>query len=331
MIITRIPLRISIGGGGTDLPSYYGQFQGHLISAAINKYIYVFINRSSTSNKTKLYYDKVEIIDHENIDDIKHEIIRESFRLYDVKEPLEIGSMSDIEPGTGMGSSSSFTVGLMAGLSAIYRSRQDTETFASDACCVEIDMVGKKIGKQDQYIAAYGGIQEMDIGEDGGVYIRPLKLRHDFISELEHRILLFYINNKRQINSVLYQQSDDIASGNKTVISQMHKIKILGYEIQDALLEENIDKFGTLMNEHWEVKRGVSNAMSSREIDANYELAMKSGALGGKLIGGGGAGFLMLLCKDGHRKQLIRQMEQAGLRFMDFRFDFDGVKVMMNA
>jgi len=328
MITIRTPFRISMGGGGTDIPSYYEQYGGHIITAAINKYMYVSINESKTCNKIKLYYDKVEIV--YDLNDIQHDIIRESLKLFDIKKPLEIASMADIEAGTGMGSSSSFTVALLAGLNILARKNISVHQLAEGACHVEINGAGKKIGKQDQYIAAYGGIQEMDIVKNGMVTMESLPLKKDFISELEYRIVLFYTAIRRPAGLILDKQSDDMRKDHGLAIKTMSRIKELGYEVKEALLSEDIDTLGRIFDTHWNEKKKVSKKMSGDNIDSWYNLGLTSGAIGGKVVGAGGGGFIMFVCKEGKKKDLIRTMELAGLRYMDFRFDFDGVKVIQN-
>lgn len=330
MITIRTSFRISLGGGGTDLPSYYEQYEGHVITAAINKYMYLSINESATSDKLKLYYSTVEILNASDISLIQHNIIRESLLYFNINKPLEIASMADIEAGTGMGSSSSFTVALIAGLNLLDRRVETLQSLAEDACHIEINRVGKKIGKQDQYIAAFGGIQEMHIFKNGRVEIKPLNLKKDFISELERRIVVFYTDKRRESSVVLDSQSDSIKANDKKIIDSMHKIKEKSYLIRDSLINEDIDMLGFLFNEHWIEKKKISGAMTSDNINNWYSLGIKSGALGGKLIGAGGGGFILFVCKDGKRKELIRAMQDEGLRFMDFRFDFDGVKIMAN-
>jgi D-glycero-alpha-D-manno-heptose-7-phosphate kinase len=328
MITIRTPFRICLGGGGTDLPSYYESYEGYLISAAINKYLYVSINEPSTSDKLKLYYSKVEIIEASDIEDIEHDIIRESLKFFGLKRPLEIASMADIEAGTGMGSSSSFTVALMAGLNLLNHKVISKSCLAEEACHIEIVKVGKKIGKQDQYISAYGGIQEMKIGKKGKVDIEPVILKPEFISELEYRMLLFYTGIKRPAALILDGQSDAIKAKHKSIVSSMHRIKELGTLVKIALINEDIDELGFIFDEHWQEKKSISREMSSNTVNEWYDLALISGAIGGKLIGAGGGGFLLLVCQENRRKELIRTMESAGLRFVDFRFDFEGVKIM---
>lgn len=330
MITIRAPLRISLGGGGTDLPAYYEKHEGFVISAAINKYIYVHVNESSTCDKLKLYYDRVEILPAGRLNDIQHDIIRESLKDFNITRPLEIASMADVEAGTGMGSSSSFTVALINALYLLRHEVASRHCIAEHACHIEIDQVGKKIGKQDQYIASYGGIQQLEIFKNGRTEVNPVPLSTEFISELERRFILFYTNIRRPAGLILDSQTDNIRKKDSQVSDRMHRIKEMGHEIKFALQSENIDDIGYIFHEHWQEKRQISPDMSSSGIDSWYEWGLKHGAIGGKVVGAGGGGFILFVAKEDKRKELIHTMANAGMRFMDFRFDFDGVKIMTN-
>ena len=323
MIITRTPFRLPLGGGGTDLPNYYRQFGGQLITASINRYMYVNINEPVTSDKIKLYYAYTEIVG--DVSEIQHNIIRESLKLHHINRPIEIGSMADIEAGTGMGSSSAFTVGLLAGLNTLQRKFPSPIEIADEACRVEIDLVGKPIGKQDQYATALGGINEMIIDKGGGVQIVPLKLDKEIIFELENRLMMFYTNVSRDANVILGEQSDK-AKADINVIEAMHEIKEIGQQIKRALVKGDIDEFGRLLHEHWIVKKTITDKMTSSDIDNYYVKGLKH-AHGGKIMGAGGGGLLLFCCKEGQRKELKRAI---GLKYMDFRFEFEGVKVLTN-
>ncbi len=326
MIIIRTPFRISVGGGGTDLPSYYENFGGYLISAAINKYMYVCINEPAASDKIKLYYAKTEVV--EDSAKIEHDIIRESLKFFGINKPMEIASMADIESGTGMGSSSAFTVALLAGLNLMQRKCISPDLLANEACYIEINKVGKKIGKQDQFISAYGGIQEMRISKEGRVEINPLMLSKEFISELESRMLLFYTGIRRPAALILDGQSDAIKKKQKKMVNIMHTIKDIGESIKTSLMNEDINEVGKSFDAHWEVKRMISSDMSNKWVNEVYDDALSNGALGGKMIGAGGGGFLLFVCKEGERKNLIRRMALKTLQFVDFRFEFEGVKII---
>lgn len=334
MITVRAPFRLPLGGGGTDLPSYYHKNDGFLITAAINKYMFMNINVPAIVNKIKIQYSKVESVNLDEIEKIEHEIVRESLKYLKINSPVEISSMADLSAGTGMGSSSSYTVALLKGLNAMLKRDISTHDLAEEACKVEIDLIGKPIGKQDQYAAAYGGLIQLDIDRLGNVKVTPLNLDTEVIYELENRLLMFYTGKERDANSILGEQSEKIkkakAGSQNTALAYMDKIKSIGYKIKDSLLSEDIDGFGKLMHEHWLTKKSVSDKMSNSEIDTWYDLAMSNGAIGGKIMGAGGGGFLLLCVENGKRKHLRKTMEQSGLKYMDFKFDWEGAKVLVN-
>jgi D-glycero-alpha-D-manno-heptose-7-phosphate kinase len=330
MIVVRAPFRLPLGGGGTDLPSYYHKHEGFLITAAINKYMYININEPAIVDKIRLSYSSVEIVDIDKIDDIKHDIVRESLKYLKIHRPLEISSMADVSSGTGLGSSSSYTVGLLKGLNAKIRRYVSTKDLAEEACKVEIELIGKPIGKQDQYAAAFGGIIQLEIDYLGNVVVTPLNLHNEIIYELENRLMMFYTKIDRDANVILGEQSTKARIDEKIVLKAMHNIKDIGRQVKDALQQGDVDKLGGLLNDHWMQKKTISTKMSSTDIDNWYELAMKNGALGGKVMGAGGGGFLLFCTKNGNRKHLRKVMEEAGLKFMDFRFDFEGAKLMAN-
>ena len=330
MIIIRAPFRLPLGGGGTDLPSYYHKYEGSLITAAINKYMFININEPAIVNKIKVNYTKVEICEIDEVENIKHDIVRETLKYLHIKKPMEIFSMADLSAGTGMGSSSSYTVALLKGLNTMMKRDIPLHELAEEACKIEIDLIGKPIGKQDQYAAAYGGILQLEINRLGDVKVSPIDLDHEIMYEIENRLMMFYTNIERDANVVLTEQSNKAKADEQTAINSMHRIKEIGIEIKQALLVGDIDKFGTLMHEHWLTKKKISDKMSTSNIDAWYELGLKNGALGGKLMGAGGGGFLLFCVKNGKRKVLRKAMENAGLKYMDFKFDFEGVKILGN-
>jgi D-glycero-alpha-D-manno-heptose-7-phosphate kinase len=331
MILVRTPFRLPLGGGGTDLPSYYKKYEGFLVTAAINKYMFVNINEPALVNKIKINYTKVEIVEVNDIDCLKHEIVRESLRYLKIKRPIEISSMADLSAGTGMGSSSSYTVGLLRGLNAMLRRDVSTQQLAEEACKVEIDLIKKPIGKQDQYAAAFGGIIVMEIDQLGNVKVNPLNIDHETIYELENRLMMFYTNTERDANTVLAEQCEKIeAKRENDAVKSMHRIKEMGYEIKNALIAGDVTRFGALLHEHWLEKRKISTKMSDARMDSWYEKALQNGAIGGKLMGAGGGGFFLFCTGNGKRKQLRSAMEAEGLRFMDFRFDWEGSKVLVN-
>lgn len=281
MIIIRAPFRLPLGGGGTDLPSYYHKYEGSLITAAINKYMFININEPAIVNKIKVNYTKVEIVDVNEVENIKHDIVRETLKYLKIKKPIEIFSMADLSAGTGMGSSSSYTVALLKGLNTLIRRDIPLHELAEEACKIEIDLIGKPIGKQDQYVAAYGGIIQLEINRLGDVKVTPINLDHEIIYEIENRLMMFYTNIERDANIVLTDQSNKAKIDEKIAISSMHKIKEIGLNIKQALIVGDIDNFGTLLHEHWLTKKKISDKMSNGNIDSWYELGLKNGALGG--------------------------------------------------
>ena len=330
MILTRTPFRIPLGGGGTDLPSYYHKYECSLITAAVNKYMYISINEPAVVDKIKLNYSKTEIVDPDKINEIEHDIVREILKYLHINKPLEISSMADLSAGTGMGSSSSYTVGLLNGLNAMLRRHISVKDLAEEACKVEIDLIGKPIGKQDQYAASYGGIIQLGINRLGETKVTPLNLNPEIIYELENRLMMFYTNIDRDANNILSEQSSKAEKDKKIVIESMHQIKEIGYKSKNALINGDIDKFGELLDEHWNVKKKISSKMSNPDINRWYEIGKENGAIGGKIMGAGGGGFILFCIKNGYRKKLRDAIEQEGLKYMDFRFDFDGSKVLFN-
>jgi D-glycero-alpha-D-manno-heptose-7-phosphate kinase len=330
MIVVRTPFRLPLGGGGTDLPSYYSKYKGYLVTSAINKYMYINLNVPAIIQKIKINYTKTEIVDIGDINLIQHEIVRESLRYLGIDQPLEIGSMADLSAGTGMGSSSSYTVGLLRALNALRRRYISIQELAEEACKIEIDLIGKPIGKQDQYAAAFGGINVLEIDKMGNVSVTPLDIHPETGYELEHRLMMFYTNIERDANDILAEQSKKVKIDEHEAIKSMHRIKEIGKEIRSCLERDDITTFGRMMNEHWLEKKRISIKMSNSDIDHWYDVAMKNGALGGKVMGAGGGGFLLFCVDNGNRKNLRNVLESEGLRYMDFQFDWEGSKVLVN-
>lgn len=324
MIISRSPLRISLGGGGTDLPSYYREHEGFLIAGAIDKYVYITINKMFKPN-IFLRYSNIEQVD--KIDEINHPIIRESLQmLCPDQSRLEITSMADIPAGTGLGSSSSFTTALLKGLHTYMKDPISKRVLAEEACEVELGRLKEPIGKQDQYIAAYGGINAFTFHKDDTVTVEPLKLSEETMYNLEDNLLLFFTGYSRSASSILKEQDDKSKDHNQDMIDNLHFVKELGYQSKMALAQGDLIKFGEIMNVHWEHKQKRSNSMSNDRINDWYNLAMKNGAAGGKLIGAGGGGFLMFYAKD--KPKLRHTMISAGMQEVRFRFDEEGSKVV---
>lgn len=325
MIITRSPLRITLGGGGTDLPSYYRQFGGFLIAAAIDKYVYVTVMRPFRPG-IFLKYSQLEKVD--GVSEVQHPILREAIRLLDFKTPqIEITTLADIPAGTGLGSSGSFTTALLKALFAHRRRLLLPDELARLACHIEIDILREPIGKQDQYIAAYGGITCFEFQQDDSVNAYPLQINMDTLFDLEDNLLLFFTGFSRSASAILRDQDQRSKKLDEEILSNMHYVKDLGLRSKEALMKGCTAEFGAMLHEHWEHKRARSKGMSNPHIDEWYELGIRNGALGGKLVGAGGGGFLMFYAED--RNRLRHTMAKAGLEEVRFRFDFEGTKTLI--
>jgi D-glycero-alpha-D-manno-heptose-7-phosphate kinase len=324
MIITRSPLRISLGGGGTDLPSYYRQHSGFLIAAAIDKYVYINVHRRFVEGFL-LKYSSLE--EAATVDDIKHPIIREALKLVDIQERnLEITSMADIPAGTGLGSSGSFTTALLKAFHALKKNLVHPAELAEQACCIELEKLGEPIGKQDQYISAYGGITAFRFLPDGRVEAAPLKISEETLFNLEDNLLLFFTGYSRAASAILKEQDDKSKKADTAMMENLHFIKDLGIQSQKALEAGNLEEFARLMDVHWQRKKERSKGMSNNDINAWYDCALANGALGGKVIGAGGGGFLMFYAGD--KVKLRHAMRERGLTEVRFRFDFEGTRVL---
>ncbi len=334
MLIVKAPLRISIGGGGTDLPSYYGNFESTFISAAINKYIYVSVH-PIFRDEIIIKYSEMERIF--SVNDIKHPIVREAFKMTDMGSFIEISSFADIPSGTGLGSSGTFTVALLKALYTYKNINHTAMSLAEDACRIEIEKLGSPVGKQDQYIASVGGLTRFHIDKEGSVTADPLRMSKHDLTDLEEHLLLFFTGYSRSANTLLKEQDDKTKDSNAAsndnkasneMIENLHFTKELGGQIGKSLECGDINEFGRLMNVHWEHKKKRSKNMSSGQIDEWYNLAMKNGALGGKLIGAGGGGFLMFLADD--KRRLRKALREAGMQDVPFKFDTLGAQVVLH-
>jgi D-glycero-alpha-D-manno-heptose-7-phosphate kinase len=324
MIITRSPLRISLGGGGTDLASYYREHGGFVIAAAIDKYIYINVHRRFVDGFL-LKYSHLE--EAATIEEIKHPIIREAIRLAGVQERnLEITSMADIPAGTGLGSSGSFTTALLKALHALRKNLVHPAELAEQACYIELEKLREPIGKQDQYIAALGGITCFKFVPDGRVEAWPLKISEETLYNLEDNLLLFFTGYARSASKILKEQDDKSKQADKAMMENLHFVKELGQQSQAALERDDLPEFARLMDIHWQRKKERSQSMSNEDINAWYDCAMANGALGGKIIGAGGGGFLMFYAKD--KTRLRHAMRERGLKEVRFRFDFEGTKIL---
>lgn len=324
MIIARSPLRISLGGGGTDLPSYYQEREGFLISAAIDKYVYITLHETFEKGYF-LKYSKFEKT--ESIDEIQHPIIREALKMLNIKDShLEICSMADIPAGTGLGSSSSFTTALLRALHTMQGNIVSTRTLAEEACEIEMNRLKEPIGKQDQYIASYGGITCMNFHKDGYVWVDPLKISQETFYNLEDNLILFFTGFTHSAGNILKEQDDKSKNKNEDMLRNLDFVKDLGYQSKDAFEKGDLDTFADIMNVHWEYKKKRSGGMSNPQIDEWYDLALKNGAMGGKMIGAGGGGFLMFYAKD--KMKLRKVMTAAGMQEVRFRFEMEGCKIL---
>jgi D-glycero-alpha-D-manno-heptose-7-phosphate kinase len=324
MIITRSPLRISLGGGGTDLPSYYREHSGFLVAAAIDKYVYINVHRRFVEGFL-LKYSSLE--EAATIEDIRHPIIREALKLVDIQEcNLEITSMADIPAGTGLGSSGSFTTALLKALHALKKNLVHPAELAEQACCIELEKLGEPIGKQDQYISAFGGIASFRFLPDGRVEAAPLKISEETLFNLEDNLLLFFTGYSRSASAILKEQDDKSKQADAGMIENLHFIKDLGKRSQKALEAGELKEFAELMDVHWQRKKERSRGMSNEDINAWYDCAMANGALGGKVIGAGGGGFLMFYADD--KVKLRHAMRERGLTEVRFRFDFEGTRIL---
>lgn len=324
MIVVRSPLRISLGGGGTDLPSYYRDHSGFLIAAAIDKYVYITLHKTFVQELI-IKYSKLERVS--SVDEIEHPIIRESLKHLQVGAPhLEITSMADIPSGTGLGSSGSFTTALLKALHTLQKNLIHPKELAEEACHIELNLLREPIGKQDQYIAAYGGITCFNFLPNDQVEAWPLKIDQETLFNLEDNLLLFFTGYSRSASNILQEQDLKSRDKDRDMTHHLHFIKELGVKSKSALETGNLNEFAELMNVHWENKKRRSDQMSNHHIDDWYDLARKNGALGGKVIGAGGGGFLMFYADD--KVKLRHAMRQAGLQEVRFRFDFAGTQVI---
>ncbi len=322
MIITRSPLRISLGGGGTDLPSYYEQHGGFLIAAAIDKYVYITLHRTFV-DELIVKYSKLERV--KTVDELEHPIIREAMKLIGVDAAyLEMTSMADIPAGTGLGSSGSFTTALLKALHVYKKNIVRPDEIAAQACQIEIEKLHEPIGKQDQYIAAVGGLTSFHFLPGGKVEILPLQIDEEILFNLEDNLLMFFTGYTRSASAILKEQNDKTRSVDKAMVDNLHFVKELGIQSKAAIESGNLHEFARIMDVHWQRKKERSGGMSNPKINEWYDLAMANGALGGKLIGAGGGGFLMFFAEDKNR--LRHSMRQAGLTEVRFRFDFEGTK-----
>jgi len=327
MITARSPLRISLGGGGTDLASYYRDHEGYLLSAAIDKYIYVSVMRPF---KEGIYLKYSELENVKDIASVNHPIIREALSLLEFKTPqIEITTLADIPAGTGLGSSGSFTTALLKALFTHRKKHIHQEELAKLACYIEIKKLKEPIGKQDQYIAAFGGISTFQFNKDESVIAKPLDISMDTLLDLEENLLLFFTGFSRSASKILLDQKEKSNKDDKDMLENLHYVKDLGYRSKNALESGKLNAYGEIMHEHWENKKRRSKGMSNPEIDTWYQAALNNGAIGGKVVGAGGGGFLMFMAND--RDKLRNEMKLQGLEEVRFKFDFEGTKIISSS
>lgn len=323
MIITRTPLRISFAGGGSDLPAFYKQEQGAVVSTAIDKYIYINVN-PKFDHKIRASYSVTEIVD--SLDEVQHELIREAMYLLNIRQGIEITSISDIpSQGTGLGSSSSYTVGLLNALYAYKGHMAGAERLADEACHIELERCRKPIGKQDQYIAAYGGLQYIRFNPDGSVFTDPVICSPDTRKRLQSRLLLLYTGLTRRADDILAEQTEETRS-NEVKRAALRRIVSLAGQLCEALGRDDIDAFGEVLHAGWLEKRQLATNISNNRIDSWYEQARVAGAIGGKLLGAGGGGFLLLYADPAYHTNICRALPE--LRPIPFHFCPQGSKVI---
>jgi D-glycero-alpha-D-manno-heptose-7-phosphate kinase len=322
MIVSRAPARISMGGGGTDLPSYYKEHGGFLLATSINKYVHILLNKRFENN-IRLSYSETEIVD--DVSKIEHRIFREAMKYTGVLNQIELISVADVTSNCGLGTSSTFTVALLNALYGYRKQYVCIEKLAEDACKIEIDILGEPIGKQDQYASAFGGFNAYTFNKDGSVEVEPLNIREELLMELQSNLFLFFLNKTRSASNILHVQDRKSKQNDKSTIDRLHKIKEMGIHTKKILEQGKIDEFGEILHNHWLTKKGLSDKISDAFIDEAYDLALKSGATGGKVVGAGGGGFLMLYCSK-NKPKLVEAMKKLGLKPMWFTFEFEGAK-----
>lgn len=325
MIISRAPVRISLGGGGTDLPTYYSRFGGFLIYGAINKHVYVCANpRFAGAGGIRLSYSQTEIVDRP--EQVQHRIFREVLQYLDIPS-IELVSIADVPSNCGLGTSGAFTVALLNALHTFKRDSIGRAELAEQACYIEMERLGEPVGKQDQYAGAFGGINALHFDTDGKVRVEPVKLSDDEVLELERRLMLFYTGGARSASEILQVQSRKTAEDDERVCESLHAIREIGLRSLEALQKGDLDAVGHMFHEHWLYKKRLSDKISSTVVDEAYDVGRRNGALGGKLIGAGGGGFLMFYCGS-DRRRLAEAMQAFGFPPMPFRFDFEGAKIV---
>ena len=330
MIITRTPFRVTLGGGGTDLPSYYSRNGGFVFSMAITRYMYVLVNPREIDRKIILNYRQSETVD--SVDELQHDLVREALRFMDIQEAIEISSIADLPAGTGVGSSGSFLIGLLLGLHQLRDQHVALQALAEEACTIELDVLRKPIGKQDQYIAAFGGLSVFEIDKQGGVQCESLELGDSSLADLVANSHIYYTGKERAAVEVLTPQNQAMISDDDPrhleVATSLDRIKELGRRTLEAIRDEDFDAWGQLLHQHWTSKKRLSTSVSLPSVDALYEeVRSRFGVLGGKIIGAGGGGFLLLYCPKKHQ-DLEEFMAAHGMPRMHYMVEREGTKVV---
>lgn len=327
MIVSRAPVRFSLGGGGTDLPAYASRFGGFVVSAAIDKYVYVCCNRRFYRD-IRLAYSKTEIVP--DVASIEHPIFREALGLLGIDSSIELVSVADLPANSGLGSSSTFTVALLNALHAYKREFVSSRQLAEEACRIEIDRLREPVGRQDQYIAAFGGVTAFTFEPDGTVICEPVATRDEVLTELEQCLVIVYSGIERPARVVLAEQQRRVDELDPAVVERMHGIKTIGREVKALLERGDLDRYGELLHDHWEKKRRLTSNMTDEKLDDIYETARRAGAIGGKLMGAGGGGFFMFYVRPAERRRFVEAMKARDLRILRFRFDDAGARIVAN-
>jgi len=327
MIITRTPFRVTLGGGGTDLPSYYSKYGGFIFSFALDKYMFIYVNRPIVDDLIRVKYSESETVS--SLKELDHDIARACMEKTGITKGLEITSMADIPAGSGLGSSSTYTVGLLNALHSMNRDYISLHDLAEEACYIEMDKLKNPIGKQDQFLAAYGGFTVMEIAKNGDVEVKKANISFNTLENLKRNLLMFYTGKQRLNKGILGAQTKSTQENDKQVLDSLHYIKESGYKILEIVESGNITQLGQMFDEHWEFKKKLAKGITNADFDRIYELAKKNGALGGKISGAGGGGFFTFYCEDNQDK-LRSAMMSEGLRELKFDFDFEGTKILAN-
>ncbi|MCC6522782.1 MAG: sugar kinase [Polyangiaceae bacterium] len=327
MIISRAPLRFSLGGGGSDLPGYARAHGGFVVSTAIDKYVYVTANRRFYRD-IRLAYSRTEIVPRAA--DVEHPIFRAALQMLGIDHSIELTSVAELPANSGLGSSSTFTVALLNALHAYRHEFVSSVELAREACELEIERLGEPIGKQDQYIAALGNVQALHFERDGSVRAEPVPVKDEVLDELENNLVVFYSGVERSARVVLREQDGALREARGDATERMHRIKAIGHEVYRLLCDGDVDRYGELLDEHWQEKRHMASAMTDGTLDEHYAAARRAGALGGKLMGAGGGGFFLFYVRPADKSRLIGAMGARGLRRLRFRFEPDGARIVAN-